>query len=201
MLASQPGTAAVSTDVFYGPAPRQNLRCEAASISGGPIPPWLYFDPTMLTFSGTPPEGSEGSYDLRVVATDRHGRQATADVHIVVLREPKDILGLLRPTVVVDDVMRTPAVAPPPPPEAVAPPEEMPPAVDPRSPETPTGDSALPTAPSTPSGDGVQLQLPPAADPASGQPIQGFGLSPQLREQTQAGRLARARALLDALAA
>jgi hypothetical protein len=31
--------------------------------------------------------------------------------------------------------------------------------------------------------------------------IQGFGLSPQLREQTQAGRLARARALLDALAA
>jgi hypothetical protein len=201
MLANQPGTAAVSTDVFYGTAPRQNLRYEAASISGGPIPPWLYFDPTMLTFAGTPPEGSEGSYDLRVVATDRHGRQATADVHIVVLREPKDILGLLRPTVVVDDVMRTPAAAPPPPPEAVTPPDAPPPAADPQRPETPTGDSAIPASPSAPSGDGVQLQLPPSADPVNGQSIQGFGLSPQLREQTQAGRLARARALLDALAA
>jgi hypothetical protein len=201
MLANQPGTAAVSTDVFYGTAPRQNLRYEAASISGGPIPPWLYFDPTMLTFAGTPPEGSEGSYDLRVVATDRHGRQATADVHIVVLREPKDILGLLRPTVVVDDVMRTPAAAPPPPPEAVTPPDAPPPAADPQRPEAPTGDSAIPASPSAPSGDGVQLQLPPSADPVNGQSIQGFGLSPQLREQTQAGRLARARALLDALAA
>lgn len=203
MLANQPGTAAVSTDVFYGTAPRQMLRYEAASISGGPIPPWLYFDPTMLTFSGTPPEGSEGAYDLRVVATDRHGRQATADVHIVVLREPKDILGLLRPTVVVDDVMRTPAVTPPPP-EAVTPPD-VPPAADPEPSTTPTGDAATPASPSAPSGDGVQLLLPPETDPANrpagGQEIQGFGLSPQLREQTQAGRLARARALLDALAA
>ena len=199
MLANQPGTAAVSTDVFYGTAPRQTLRYEAASISGGPIPPWLYFDPTMLTFSGTPPEGSEGAYDLRVVATDRHGRQATADVHIVVLREPKDILGLLRPAAVVEDVMRTPAATPPAPPEA-APPPETPPTGDPQSQPSapPTGDGASPAAPS---GDGVQLQMPPAADPVHGQVNQGFGLSPQLREQTQAGRLAKARALLDALAA
>jgi len=118
-----------------------------------------------------------------------------------VLREPKDILGLLRPTVVVDDVMRTPAAAPPPPPEAVTPPDAPPPAADPQRPEAPTGDSAIPASPSAPSGDGVQLQLPPSADPVNGQSIQGFGLSPQLREQTQAGRLARARALLDALAA
>ena len=206
MLANQPGTAAVSTDVFYGTAPRQMLRYEAASISGGPIPPWLYFDPTLLTFSGTPPEGSEGSYDLRVVATDRQGRQATADVHIVVLREPRDILGLLRPTVVVDDVMRTPAVTPPPPPppEAVTPPD-APPADDPEPSTTPTGDAAAPASPAAPSGDGAQLMLPLEADPANrladGQAIQGFGLSPQLREQTQAGRFARARALLDALAA
>lgn len=206
MLANQPGTAAVSTDVFYGTAPRQMLRYEAASISGGPIPPWLYFDPTLLTFSGTPPDGSEGSYDLRVVATDRQGRQATADVHIVVLREPRDILGLLRPTVVVDDVMRTPAVTPPPPPppEAVTPPD-APPADDPEPSTTPTGDAAAPASPAAPSGDGAQLMLPLEADPANrladGQAIQGFGLSPQLREQTQAGRFARARALLDALAA
>ena len=203
MLANQPGTAAVSTDVFYGTAPRQNLRYEAASISGGPIPAWLYFDPTLLTFTGTPPEGSEGSYDLRVVATDRHGRQATADVHIVVLREPRDILGLLRPTVVIDDVMQAPASLPPPAPPEVAPPSGTePPTGNPE--QQPSGSPNSENAPATPpapTGDGAALQPAPGADPASGQTIQGFGLSPQLREQTQAGRLAKARALLDALAA
>ncbi len=202
MLANQPGTAAVSTDVFYGTAPRQNLRYEAASISGGPIPAWLFFDPTMLTFTGTPPEGSEGSYDLRVVATDRHGRQATADVHIVVLREPRDILGLLRPAVVVDDVMQAPAALPPPP----APPEVAPPGTPPTGdPEkqpsgTPNSEGTPETLPA-PTGDGAALQPMPGAVPPTGDTIQGFGLSPQLREQTQAGRLAKARALLDALAA
>ena len=202
MLANQPGTAAVSTDVFYGTAPRQNLRYEAASISGGPIPAWLFFDPTLLTFTGTPPEGSEGSYDLRVVATDRHGRQATADVHIVVLREPRDILGLLRPAVVVEDVMQAPAALPPPPaPPEVAPPG-TPPTGDPeKQPSGSPNSEAPPSTPPAPTGDGAELQPVPGADPATGQTIQGFGLSPQLREQTQAGRLAKARALLDALAA
>ncbi len=202
MLANQPGTAAVSTDVFYGTAPRQNLRYEAASISGGPIPAWLFFDPTMLTFTGTPPEGSEGSYDLRVVATDRHGRQATADVHIVVLREPRDILGLLRPAVVVEDVMQAPAALPPPPaPPEVAPPG-TPPTGDPEKQPSGTPNSeGTPETPPAPTGDGAELQLTPGAAPATGETIQGFGLSPQLREQTQAGRLAKARALLDALAA
>jgi len=205
MLANQPGTANVSADVFYGTAPRQNLRFEAASISGGPIPPWLYFDPTMLSFSGTPPAGTEGRFDLRVVATDRLGRTATADVHIIVMREPVDLVTLLRPSA---DATLPPATEPPAAPPAAAPDAPVPPAAtDPTAPPAPPTDTGTtppqfaPTAPTGPSGDGAfLLPVDPAAAGAMAGAIQGFGLSPQLREQAQAGRVARARALLDALA-
>ncbi len=207
MLTNQPGTANVSADVFYGSAPRQNLRFEAASISGGPIPPWLYFDPTMLSFSGTPPEGAEGRHDLRVVATDRQGRQATADVHIIVMREPRDIAALLT-RLQVDLVPRPPEVEPvnqeAPPVEtqpATPPVDAAPPASSDTQPPAPARDEAPvapPVAPPT-SGDGASLLLDvPASTQAA---ASGFGLSPQVREQAQAGRLARARELLNALAA
>jgi large repetitive protein len=196
MLANQPGVANVSADVFYGTAPRQTLRYDATSISGGPLPPWLYFDPTLLRFSGTPPEGAEGTYDIRVIATDRLGRQATADVHIIVLREPADLLNLLR-TIEVEGV---PAVPPLNSPEA--PPTETPPPMDaqPPQPASPEADGTPPSAApeQTPAGDGAQLWTPGSVE---GQVSTGFGLSPQVREQAQAGRMARARALLDALAA
>ncbi|HZB54050.1 MAG TPA: putative Ig domain-containing protein, partial [Reyranella sp.] len=206
MLANQPGTANVSVDVFYGTAPRQNLRFEAASISGGPIPPWLFFDPTMLSFSGTPPAGTEGRYDLRIVATDRLGRTATADVHIIVLREPVDLATLLRAGSIAP---LPPATEPRSAPPAAAPDAPAPPAAaDPPAPPAPSDDTGTtppqlaPTAPTGPSGDGAfLLPVDPGAAGAMAGAIQDFGLSPQLREQTQAGRLARARALLDALAA
>ncbi|MFZ5783508.1 MAG: DUF4347 domain-containing protein [Pseudomonadota bacterium] len=196
MLANQPGVANVSADVFYGTAPRQTLRYEATSISGGPLPPWLYFDPSLLRFSGTPPVGAEGTYDIRVIATDRMGRQATADVHIVVLREPADLLHLLR-NLNAEGVPAIPLVNPP-----EVPPAEIPPATDaqppqPAEPETDGPPREQSPAP-TPTGDGAQLWMPV---PVEGQAPPGFGLSPQLREQAQAGRMARARALLDALAA
>jgi hypothetical protein len=183
----------VSTDVFYGTAPRQTLRYEASSISGGPLPPWLFFDPNLLRFSGTPPEGAEGTYDFRVVATDRLGRQATADVHIIVLREPRDLLNLLRPM----QVEEAPTVPP------ASPPAEAPAAIDVQpQPAGPGTDGTSPTPPAVApaparSGDGAQLQMPV---PAELQASPDFGLSPQLREHAQAGRMARARALLDALA-
>jgi uncharacterized repeat protein (TIGR01451 family) len=193
MLVNQPGVANVSTDVFYGTAPRQTLRYEASSISGGPLPPWLFFDPNLLRFSGTPPEGAEGTYDFRVVATDRLGRQATADVHIIVLREPRDLLNLLRPM----QVEEAPTVPP------ASPPAEAPAAIDVQpQPAGPGTDGTSPTPPAVApaparSGDGAQLQMPV---PAELQASPDFGLSPQLREHAQAGRMARARALLDALA-
>jgi hypothetical protein len=202
LVAGQPGTANVSADVFYGSAPRQTLRFDARSISGGPLPPWLLFDPTLLSFSGTPPESFEGTVDARVIATDRNGRQATADVHIIVTREPADIGTMLLQTQGLQQTNN----APPPPANDQAPPP----------PDTPNPPPANATPPAGDGGSGQPTQQPPAGQgtpapqgslpgwltlPDSVVVDQGFGLSPQLRDHGPAGRLTRARALLNALAA
>jgi hypothetical protein len=192
LITDQPGVVNVSADVFSG-GDIKDLTFEASSVSGGPLPPWLYFDPSLVRFTGTPPDSAEGTLDLRITARDRQGRTAVAEVHVVILRPPRDIFSLLRPPS--DHLAKLPP-APPPPPTPPAP-EAAPPAD--KAPPSPDATPATPDVPPTPG-------TPPANDaPASGartmneESIRGFGLSPQLREQSLAGRLARSRALLNAL--
>lgn len=197
-----PGVANVSADVFYGTVPKQNLYFEAVNLSGGSLPPWLFFDSSTLRFSGTPPEGSEGTIDARVIARDFKGREAVADVHIVIVREQLEILGLLRTS----SNDRAPITVPPAP-QGSPPPNPgngTPIIIDGRPagnpPQQPSGNTP-------PAGDGAPPQdngAPSGNGPAGGNGTegrQGFGLSPQLREFSQAGRLARARSLLNALSA
>ncbi|MBS0537876.1 MAG: putative Ig domain-containing protein, partial [Proteobacteria bacterium] len=201
-----PGVANVSADVFYGSVPKQNLTFEAVNLSGGALPPWLFFDVATLRFTGTPPEGSEGTIDVRVIARDFKGHEAVADVHIVVMREQTEILGLLRTSA--ND--RPPITVPKAPtgdqapspgngtpiildnaPTTNAPPADAPP--------PPAGDGTGPQGNAAPIGDPLPLNgIPSGID---GQRQGSFGLSPQLREFSQAGRLARARGLLNALSA
>jgi hypothetical protein len=205
LVAGQPGTANVSADVFYGSAPRQTLRFEARSISGGPLPPWLLFDPGLLNFSGTPPETFEGTVDVRVIATDRYGRQATADVHIIVTREPANIGTMLLQTQGSNETNNEP----PPPANDQAPPPSGTPNPPPTNANPPAtegnGSTGEPTQqpPAEQGTPGLQGRLPGWLAPPDGIVVaeQGFGLSPQLRDQGPAARLARARALLNALAA
>ena len=202
-----PGVANVSADVFYGTVPKQNLYFEAVNLSGGSLPPWLFFDSSTLRFTGTPPEGSEGTIDARVIARDFHGREAVADVHIVIVREQTEILGLLRTS----SNDRPPITVPNPPqgaPQGSPPPDAgngTPIILDNR----PNGNAPQPSGNTPPAGDGGAPQGngndapsgngPTGSNGADGR--QGFGLSPQLREFSQAGRLARARSLLTALSA
>jgi uncharacterized repeat protein (TIGR01451 family) len=199
-----PGVANVSADVFYGTVPKQNLYFEAVNLSGGSLPPWLFFDTSTLRFSGTPPEGSEGTIDARVIARDFKGREAVADVHIVIVREQAEILGLLRTS----NNDRPPITVPNPPPQGSPPPDAgngTPIIIDGR----PAGNAPQPSGNTPPSGDGGAPRdngntAPSGNGPAGGTGTdgrQGFGLSPQLREFSQAGRLARARSLLNALSA
>jgi large repetitive protein len=205
-----PGTANVSADVFYGTVPKQNLSYTAVSLAGGALPPWLFFDPGTLRFTGTPPDGSEGTVDARVIARDFKGREAAADVHIVVVREQREILGLLRtsnrdrPPITLrpgnqapDTGNGRPVIGNPP---ANAAPRDggagtrggngTPPAGgNGGAPQGGDGGDA-------PRGNGQTGSLPSVGDGR-----QAFGLSPQLREFSQAGRLARARGLLNALSA
>jgi hypothetical protein len=215
-----PGTANVSADVFYGSAPRKELTYEATSIDGDPLPTWLFFDPSLLRFDGTPPDTMEGSVDVRVIATDRHGRQATAEVHIVVLQEPADIVAMLHPARPLSEQATAPSAVPltidpsrgrngpqTPPVDTplVIPQAGSPPApINDRQPTPPGGDSR----PTPPNNDNAPAPRPsptqgtlrrPVGKPLAARDIQGFGLSPQLREQSLAGRLAKSRMLLNAL--
>ena len=189
MLALRPGTVNVSADVFTGTSSPQNLRFEATTVSGGPLPPWLYFDPTLLRFSGIPPESAVGTLDLRVTATDKAGRQATADVHIIITRPPRDLFGLMKPSRAIEPIfvpLPVPAGAPQP-----APAEPAPPAAAPVEPQPPTQPSPAPeTAPPTNETNRGSRAFEDG---------RGFGLTAQIREQSLAGRLARSRALLSAL--
>ena len=42
------------------------LTLTAMLADGKPLPPWLTFDPSTLTFSGTPPENFNGAFDIKV---------------------------------------------------------------------------------------------------------------------------------------
>jgi hypothetical protein len=87
ILAEQSGVIGVSADAFYGSSTSEYLSYEATTASGGPLPPWMNFDPGTLTFSGVPPESAVGTLDLRVLARDRDGREATAEVHVIIMQD------------------------------------------------------------------------------------------------------------------
>jgi VCBS repeat-containing protein len=46
------------------------LMLSATLDDGSPLPSWLSFDPATRTFSGTPPQDFNGSYDITVTASD-----------------------------------------------------------------------------------------------------------------------------------
>jgi large repetitive protein len=99
LTTEQPGTISLSDAAFYGSSSATwQLTYEAGTASGGPLPPWLSFDPATLTFTGVPPDSAAGALDLQVLARDQVGRQAKALVHVFVTRDAMDLLQLLRAT-------------------------------------------------------------------------------------------------------
>ena len=54
------------------------LAYEATLENGDPLPLWLSFDAQTQTFSGTPPQGFSGQFDLKVTASD--GQYSASDI-------------------------------------------------------------------------------------------------------------------------
>jgi len=54
------------------------LSYSAQLADGSALPGWLTFDAATQTFSGHVPEGTKGSMDIQVVASDGHGTQSIA---------------------------------------------------------------------------------------------------------------------------
>jgi hypothetical protein len=174
LTTERPGVINVSTDAFYGSDSARFLTYEASKANGGPLPPWLSFNPATLTFSGVPPESAAGTLDLRVLARDQNGHQAVAEVHLFITRDAADLMKLLRAARAVRHID----------PRQLAPPGHPPPPA-----AEPAGRPDAP--PSNPVG-GTWLERP-------GTEVGRGTFSSQLRDQTFAGRLARTRAMLSAL--
>lgn len=73
---------------FFDPDVGDVLHYSATLANGSALPPWLHFDASTRTFSGTPPVDSVGVHHLRVVATDLAGASAQALFSVTVTTAP-----------------------------------------------------------------------------------------------------------------
>ncbi|MDJ0939049.1 MAG: putative Ig domain-containing protein [Woeseiaceae bacterium] len=68
---------AVAADAFSDPDVGDTLTYSARLSDGTALPTWLQFDALTRTFTGTPPNNSNGSLDIEVIATDTGGLTAS----------------------------------------------------------------------------------------------------------------------------
>lgn len=62
-------------NTFTDPDVGDSLSYEVSLENGDPLPAWLSFDATTLTFSGTPGGGDVGNFGVKVTASDQAGAQ------------------------------------------------------------------------------------------------------------------------------
>jgi Ca2+-binding RTX toxin-like protein len=74
----------VPAGAFADPDEGDALVYTATLADGSPLPSWLAFDATSLTFSGTPGPTDVGAISVRVGATDRYGASAADEFTITV---------------------------------------------------------------------------------------------------------------------
>jgi len=76
LLADNSAVLRVPGDAFAHTDPAARVYLEARLANGAPLPGWLKFDGLRGIFSGTPPEGVDGTLEVEVVARDTEGREA-----------------------------------------------------------------------------------------------------------------------------
>ena len=76
LLADNSAVLRVPGDAFAHTDPAARVYLEARLANGAPLPGWLKFDGLRGVFSGTPPEGVDGTLEVEVVARDTEGREA-----------------------------------------------------------------------------------------------------------------------------
>ncbi|HIK16634.1 MAG TPA: putative Ig domain-containing protein [Leptolyngbyaceae cyanobacterium M33_DOE_097] len=81
--ASSPFSFTVPANTFID-ADGNPLSLIASSAGGTPLPSWLSFDPTTLTFSGIPTDADIGSSTINLTALDNNGGIVTDDFSLTV---------------------------------------------------------------------------------------------------------------------
>ncbi|MEX0275755.1 MAG: malectin domain-containing carbohydrate-binding protein [Flavobacteriaceae bacterium] len=61
-----------------------NVLTYEATYQGGALPAWITFDPEAGTIEGTPPIGTDGTFDILINATDLNGLTASTTQNIIV---------------------------------------------------------------------------------------------------------------------
>ena len=95
-----------SADVFADADAGDTLSYSASLTNGSNLPPWLIFDPSSRTFSGTPLNTDVGSYEVNLKATDA-GLSSVSDVFkidVINTNDPPTLSGLEAVTVSEDTV-------------------------------------------------------------------------------------------------
>jgi hypothetical protein len=175
----------VPSDIFVDSDPNAELAYDAKLPDGTPLPSWLSFNASDLTFSGTPPLTAHGRLEITITARDQYGNTAEASFSILIGRKQEDLTKLLSQTGSQDGEFR------------------------------PYGFQLSAASPIVPPGSEQAIQLAEAAPvrhhdashiaqtwravPATTRPGEFGGFSAALRGASQFGVLARARALLDGL--
>jgi hypothetical protein len=77
----------IPTGSFTDPD-NDSLTLFATLANGAALPSWLVFNPSMRTFSGTPPFDSSGNLTIRVTATDGDGAAAFDDFTLTIRADP-----------------------------------------------------------------------------------------------------------------
>ena len=80
-------------DTFTDPDVGDNLSYEVTLDNGDPLPTWLSFDATTLTFAGTPGGGDVGNFSVKVTASDLAGVQVADSFTFSVSPGYKEING------------------------------------------------------------------------------------------------------------
>ncbi|MDR2220676.1 MAG: putative Ig domain-containing protein [Methylobacillus sp.] len=81
---------ALPTDAFMDIDANDILTYSATLADGSALPSWLTFDATMRIFNGTPPDGSAGSIQIIVTATDLAGASASQAFSLNVLADEEE---------------------------------------------------------------------------------------------------------------
>jgi hypothetical protein len=87
-------SSTVSTNSFVDDD-GESLIYSCRKVDGSPLPAWLSFNPSSLTFLGMPLAGNVGSIGLRLTATDTYGVSAEQNVTLTVTNFP--VLSTLSP--------------------------------------------------------------------------------------------------------
>jgi len=82
------GKFAVPYDAFMHSKQDAIIKLQAKLADDSPLPKWVVFDPQAGTFEVKPPANFKGKIELKVMARDDDGREATSIFRMFVGEEP-----------------------------------------------------------------------------------------------------------------